>query len=160
MGCSSSENMGSELAKPASDQIEESISLNINEAVYFDFEKTDDQWDGELTIYTLNKEGEKIVQAEYVSNQDSTWTEFDELVDFLNMYSIGPQNELRNWVPDSSQLPQRVYNFEVFEGDTTRSFSYQDPFQGIQNYWEYQTIITFSTYIQSELSWVEVANQP
>jgi hypothetical protein len=151
IGCSSSEKMGQQ-----DSLAEERISLNINEAVYFEFEKTDDQWLGRLTIHTLNEEGEKVVQSEYISNQDSTWTEFKELVDFLNMYSIGPQNELEDWVPNSSQLPQRVYSFEVFDGDTTRSFSYQDPLNDIRDYWEVQSILTFSSYIQSELSWVEV----
>lgn len=131
------------------------ISININEAVYFDFIKQDDSWHGNLTTYTLNEEGEKAVKYRLVSATDSSWNDFNDFVNFLKIYDIPPQNEIDGWVPNSAQLPQRVYNFEVFDGDTTRSFSYQDPIEDIRNYWQAQNILTFTTFIQNDLKWVE-----
>ncbi len=136
-------------------QPEERISLSINEVVYFEFFKYDTLWTGNLTVYTMNSEGEKVVQSEYVSAQDSSWNDFNNLVHFLDIYEIAPQNEIEDWVPDSSQLPKRVYNFEVFDGDTTRSFSYQDPINGIRDFWQAQSLLTFATFIQNDLKWVE-----
>ena len=154
--CSSSDAVVSQKQQQPATQEEakpdEQISLNINEAVYFDFFKYDSVWTGELTIYTLNAEGEKVVQSEYVSAQDSSWNDFDLFVDFLKLYEIPPQNEIQGWVPDSGQLPRRVYSFEVFDGDTTRSFSYQDPEKDIQNYWQAQNLLTFTTFIQNDLT--------
>ncbi len=156
-GCSSSENAAYETQNMAQEnaQPDERISLNINEAVYFDFFKYDSTWTGELTVYTLNAEGEKVVQSEYVSANDSSWADFDLFVDFLNLYQIQPQNEIEGWVPDSGQLPRRVYSFEVFDGDTTRSYSYQDPEKDIRDYWQVQNLLTFVTFIQNDLRWVQ-----
>lgn len=135
--------------------IQESISLNINEVVYFDFVKIDTTWAGELTTYTLNEAGKKVVNNEYVSARDSSWNDFDAFVQFLNIYEIGPQNQIDGWVPNSAELPRRVYNFEVFDGDTTRSFSYQDPINDIRDYWQAQNLLTFVTFIQNDLHWIE-----
>jgi hypothetical protein len=150
LGCSSSENIAQQ--DPI---INERISLNINEAVYFDFVKTDTVWTGELTTYTLNESGEKVVNNEYVSARDSSWNDFDAFVQFLNIYEIEPQNEVEGWVPNSAELPRRVYNFEVFNGDTTRSFSYQDPINDLQDFWQAQNLLTFVTFIRNDLRWVE-----
>lgn len=157
LGCSSSEKTVSETENMVQEetQPDERISLNINEAVYFDFFKYDTTWTGELTVYTLNAEGEKVVQSEYVSAQDSSWNDFDLFVDFLKLYQIQPQNEIDGWVPDSGQLPRRVYSFEVFDGDTTRSYSYQDPENDLRDYWEAQNLLTFVTFVQNDLRWVE-----
>lgn len=131
------------------------ISLNINEAVYFEFIKQGDVWHGNLTTYTLNEEGDKVVKYRLVSAADSSWNDFDAFVSFLKIFDLPPQNEIDGWVPNSAQLPQRVYNFEVFDGDTTRSFSYQDPIADIQNYWQAQNVLTFTTFIQNDLQWVK-----
>jgi hypothetical protein len=134
------------------------ISLNINEAVYFEFEKIDTTWGGTLITHTLNEEGEKIVDKEFVAAQDSSWDYFSDFVHFLKIMELPPQNEIDGWVPDSSKLPRRLYSFEVFNGDTTRSFSYQDPINGIRDYWQAQNVSTFVTYIQNDLRWVEREN--
>lgn len=158
IGCSSTEPAVSETAEVVQDeaQPDERISLNINEAVYFDFFKYDSVWTGELTVYTMNAEGEKVVQSEYVSAQDSSWNDFDLFVDFLKLYQIPPQNEIEGWVPDSGQLPRRVYSFEVFDGETTRSYSYQDPEKDLRDYWQPQNLLTFVTFVQNDLRWVEM----
>ncbi|HBX64612.1 MAG TPA: hypothetical protein DEG32_00055, partial [Balneolaceae bacterium] len=157
--CSSSENAVSDTEQEPTLQEEaqpdERISLNINEAVYFDFFKYDTTWTGDLLVYTLNDEGEKVVQSEYTSAQDSSWNDFELFVDFLKIYDLPPQNEIEGWVPDSGQLPRRVYSFEVFDGDTTRSFSYQDPDKDIRDYWQVQNLLTFVTFIQNDLRWIE-----
>lgn len=137
---------------------DEWISFTINEAVYFKFEKYETEWSGELTVYTLNADGQKVVQSEYISAQDSSWNEFDLFVDFLNIYEIPPQYEIDGWVPDSGQLPRRVYSFEVYDGDTTHSFSYQDPEKGIRDFWQAQNLLTFITFVQNDLRWVEKKN--
>jgi hypothetical protein len=131
------------------------ISLNINEAVYFKFIKQGDAWHGNLTTYTLNEEGDKEVKYRLVSAPDSSWNDFGAFVSFLKIFDLPPQNEIDGWVPNSAQLPKRVYNFEVFDGDTTRRFSYQDPMADIQNYWQAQNVLTFTTFIQNDLQWVK-----
>lgn len=137
---------------------EERISLNINEAVYFDFIKVNENWSGELVTYTLNSENEKVVNRTFVSAQDSSWNDFEAFVDFLKIMDLPPQNEIEGWVPDSSQLPRRVYSFEVFDGDTTRSFSYQDPVDELRDYWQSQNVLTFVTFVQNDLRWIEKKN--
>lgn len=151
--CSSTESTGTEFS--SENQPDKRIFLNINEAVYFEFFKFDTTWTGNLTVYTLNADGEKVVQSEYVSAQDSSWNDFDLFVDFLDIYSIPRQHEIEDWVPDSGQLPQRVYSFEVFDGDTTRSFSYQDPENDLRDFWQAQNLLTFVTFVQTDLGWVE-----
>lgn len=164
LGCSSSENVVSESTDTreteTADETEVSkrISLNINEAVYFEFEKVDSTWGGELVTHTLNEEGKKVVDREFMAAQDSSWDDFGEFIEFLKIMELPPQNEIEGWVPDSSELPRRVYSFEVFNGDTTRSFSYQDPINGIRDYWQSQNVLTFVTFIQNDLQWVDKKN--
>lgn len=137
---------------------EERIILSINEAVEFSFYKKEGNWNGELICYTLNADDEKTVQRRYLSAQDSTWRDFDQLVDFLDLYEINPQNEIEGWIPDSSELPKRVYSFEVYDGSSKRSFSYQDPENELRDYWQSQNILMFVTFVQDELSWVEASS--
>lgn len=80
------------------------------------------------------------------------------MVDFLKIINLPPQNEIDGWVPDSSVLPRRVYSFEVFDGDTTRTFSYQDPINELRKYWQSQNVLIFVTFIQNDLRWVENGN--
>lgn len=150
-GCSSSNEMISDDPVPT---FKERISLNINEAVYFDFIKVNNNWSGDLVTYTLNDSGKLIKDREFVSAQDSSWNDFDMFVDFLKIMNLPPQHEIEGWVPDSSELPRRVYNFEVFDGDTTRSFSYQDPMNDIRDYWQSQNVLTFVTFVQNDLKWI------
>lgn len=158
VGCSSAEPVISESESSqakSSDEVTKRISLNINEAVYFEFEKADTAWGGSLITHTLNQEGEKVVDRRFVSAQDSSWNDFEAFVDFLKIMDLPPQQDIEGWVPDSSELPRRVYSFEVFDGDTTRSFSYQDPIDDIRNYWQAQNVLTFVTFIQNDLRWIE-----
>ena len=140
-----------------SGEAEERIILSINEAVEFSFYKKEGNWDGKLTFYTLNADDKKIVQRKYLSAQDSTWQDFDPLVDFLDLYEINPQNEIEGWIPDSSELPKRVYSFEIFDGNSKRNFSYQNPENELRDYWQSQNILMFITFVQDELNWVEAS---
>lgn len=157
LGCSSTEQLTANSSIPFQNNApdtSQSIALNINEVVYFEFNKVDTVWSGNLTTFSLNDEGEKIIDREFVSVNDSTWNDFDNFVNSLKILNLPPQNKIEGWVPDSSKLPRRVYNFETFDGDTTRFFSYQDPINGIRDYWQLQNVLIFVTYIQNELHWV------
>lgn len=134
---------------------EEWIHITINEAVEFNFQKINARWVGELKVYSLTEEGQKIIQQEYISAGDSTWNDFSSFVDFLHIYEIGPQNQIDGWAANSAQLPKRVYTFEVFDGKDTSAYSYQDPELELRDYWQSQFIVTFVTYIQDELNWVQ-----
>ncbi|MEX0719841.1 MAG: hypothetical protein WD059_04175 [Balneolaceae bacterium] len=133
---------------------DERIAMTINESVHFEFEKYDTTWTGNLTVYTLNKHEEKVVQSTHISANDSTWQDFDLFVDFLNLYEIPPQNQIAGWYPDSSILPKQVYNFEVFDGDTAKSYSYQDPIKDVREYWQSQNVLVFITFVQNDLGWM------
>lgn len=155
-GCSSSGSVVEQALQTRTEtKVEESISINVNEVIYFDFEKNNSQWDGELKTYTLNENGDKVINRFLVSANDGSWSDFDEFVKFLNIYQIPPQHEVSGWVPDSGQLPRRVYTFEVYDGDTARTFSYQDPENGIKEFWQAQSLLTFMTFIENELNWIE-----
>lgn len=132
------------------------IHLNINEILYFQFNKMDSTWTGAFQLYTLNEQNEKVVQARYSSASDSSWNDFGLFVESLEIFKIPPQYELEGWVPDSGTMPRRVYSFEVFDGDSTRSFSYQDPERRLRRYWQAQSILTFITFIQNDLRWLSV----
>lgn len=132
---------------------DEKIMISINEAVQFEFEKYDSTWTGDLTLYTLNGDNERVVKAAYTSAQDSSWNDFDLFVETLDIYTIPPQHEIEDWVPNSGELPRLVYNFEVFNGDTTRSYSYQDPENGIRDFWQAQNVLIFTTFVQNDLRW-------
>ncbi|MEX2478158.1 MAG: hypothetical protein WD357_06950 [Gracilimonas sp.] len=154
--CSSSDPMINK--QKVDDAPDERISLNINQTVYFEFIKTDTVWAGELMTYALGESGEKVVNKVLISAQDSSWNDFNEFVNFLRIMELPPQNEIEGWVPDSGNLPKRVYNFEVFDGDTTRSFSYQDPINDIRDFWQSQNLLTFITFVENDLRWVEVTD--
>lgn len=127
--------------------------MSINDAATFEFEKHDNAWQGQLTIYTLDSLDNRVVKSRYQAAEDSTLNDFGLLVDHLHLYSIPPQHELEDWVPDSAELPKRVYRFEVFDGDTTRTYAYQDPQAHLKDYWQAQHILIFSAFVQDELQW-------
>ncbi len=138
---------------------DEAIEVNINDIIHYEFQKYDSAWTGNLTTFALNEEGKKVVQAEMSAAEDSTWNDFDDFVDFLDIYNIPPQHEIDGWAPNSSELPQRVYSFKVFDGDTTRTFSYQDPENDVRDFWQAQNVALFATFILQELRWVQTMSQ-
>lgn len=134
---------------------EESITLSINETTQYKFTKWSGRWQGEMWLYAFGKDDEKTVTQHYFSTTDSSWADFDEIVRFLELYAISPQNELPGWHPDSGRLPREVYAFEVFDGRKHQSYSYQDPINDLRNYWQAQNILTFVAFVQTELTWVK-----
>ncbi len=134
---------------------EESITLSINEATQFNFTKWDGRWQGEMWLYTFGNDDEKTIARHFISSTDSSWNDFDDMVGFLEIYNISPQNELPEWHPQSGSLPRQVFAFEVFDGSKNHAYSYQDPINDLRNYWQAQNILIFVTYVQTELTWVE-----
>ncbi|MEX0608418.1 MAG: hypothetical protein WD016_03710 [Balneolaceae bacterium] len=143
-----------EIANHQNSDPEERISLEINEALQFEFQKIDSAWIGNLTVFIMNENNEKVVQSKFTSANDSSWQDFDLFVNFLKLYDIPPQNEIDGWVPDSENLPRRVYSFQVFDGESTKTFSYQDPINDLRDYWQSQNILTFVTFIENDLHWL------
>lgn len=131
------------------------ITIVINQSESYSFSKRSDEWSGKFLIFGLNEDNERVLKKTLFPIQDSSWDDFEDFLMFLNILELTPQNEIEGWVPDSSVLPRRVYNIEVFDGDTTRSFSYQDPINGIRDFWQAQSLLTFMTYIENDLRWVE-----
>lgn len=140
-------------------QPEESISVSINEAAQFEFERYDSTWTGTFTTFKLDENDEKLEHSKFIPAKDSSWNDFEEIKKYLKLYDIPPQKDIEGWVPDSGNLPKRVYNFEVFDGDTTKEFSYQDPENDLRKYWQSQNILVFIAFIENDLKWVEVTEE-
>ena len=167
IGCSSSkETMNSE-SEPeinntqvvTASAVEESpdrmIKVLINERVEYKFIKRDTSWTGIATQFDTNDTLTQKVTQVFNLDPINGWSDFEEMIQFLDIYTMQDQTEIENRKAGSLSPQSRSYTFTVFDGDTTRSYTYFNPEGEITNHWQSQKIATFGSYIATEMSVVQ-----
>lgn len=168
VGCSSSKNtakvqpesdvQNEQVANESSSEIspDKEINVVINERVKYTFTKRDTSWTGTATQFDTNDPAtQKVVQI-YELQPLNGWSDFEDMVEYLNIYTMPDQMTIEDRKAGGITSQSRSYKFTVFDGDTTRSYTYFNPEGESINHWQSQMIATFGSYIVSEMNMVEL----
>lgn len=134
---------------------EKELIVTINEMVEYNFSKTDGDWQGSVTQFDSNDpELQKVVRV-FSIQPVLGWEDFENMVEFLNIYEMPDQAEIVNRKPGPITPQSRAYRFTIIDGDESRSYSYFNPEEESQNHWQSQQIVTFGSYLVLEMKAVE-----
>jgi len=134
------------------------ITMTINGRVKYEFTKIDTNWTGvALQFDTNDPETRKIVRKLSLSPTFG-WSDFEDMIRFLKIYSMPDQQEIQNHEPGPLTEQSRSYKFTVFDGDSTREYFYYNPEGEASQYWQSQYIITFGSYVTTEMEVIEAKN--
>lgn len=162
IGCSSTE--PKVLAEPDEEALEESmtdiepdkkITVLINDRVEYSFIKIDTSWTGTATQYDSNDPmTQKVVQV-FTLDPVLSWSDFEDIVRYLKIYTLPDQMEIVDRKSVGITPQSRSYKVTVFDGESTRSYSYFNPEAESTNHWQSQKIATFGSYIATEMKVVQ-----
>ncbi|MBO6622914.1 MAG: hypothetical protein JJ892_12550 [Balneola sp.] len=131
------------------------IEVLINDRVKYEFIRLDTTWSGMAFQYDTNDLQTQKVVREIPLVPEYGWSDFESMVDFLNIYTMPDQTEILDRKPGPLTPQSRAYKFIVFDGDTTRSYFYFNPEGEVSQYWQSQNVVTFGTYILNEMKVLE-----
>lgn len=127
------------------------VSMTINGRVKYEFTKIDSNWTGVALQFDTNDPKTRKIVREIPLTPTYGWSDFEDMVQFLKIYTISDQKEIENHKPGPITSQSRSYRFTVFDGDTTRSYFYYNPEGGASEYWQSQNVITFGSYVATEM---------
>ncbi|MEQ8579697.1 MAG: hypothetical protein RIC57_12620 [Balneola sp.] len=131
------------------------IVLVVNGIVKYNFVKTDTNWAGKVTQFSsADPEKQEVVKVLEIE-PTLGWDDFEEFVNYLRVYNIPDQSEIKNRNSGSISNISRAYQFFTFDGENSRSFSYYNPEGELNEHWQSRNVVTFGTYLISEMKVVE-----
>ena len=151
----SEENVSEAAMDPDTSQ---SIEMEINARVKYEFTKVDTSWTGFAVQYDSNDPETRKVVRTIPLVPTYGWSDFEDMAKVLHIYSIPDQKELKNHEPAPLNNQSRSYGFTVFDGDSTRSFYYYNPEGEASQYWQSQNVLIFGAYITTEMKGVDLEN--
>ncbi len=127
------------------------IVLVVNGIVKYNFVKTDTIWTGKVTQF--NSADPEIQEVVKILEIEPTlgWDDFEQFINYLRVYDIPDQSEIKNRNPGSISSISRAYQFFTFDGENSRSFSYYNPEGELNEHWQSRNVVTFGTYLISEM---------
>lgn len=127
------------------------INVVINDRVKYTFTKRDTTWEGTATQFDTNDPNtQKVVQV-FDLDPVYGWSDFEDMLEFLNIYTMPDQSEIKNHKVGDITSQSRVYAITVFNGENTRSYMYFNPEGETADHWQSQKIATFGTYLATEM---------
>ncbi len=135
------------------------ISVNITSSNptggYFQFDSTDTGWSGfARTFRNLND------TLEVLSNQPvmprNGWEEFNDMVNFLQIFTLPKQTEIRNCYENPIGRRNNPLNVQIEVeaervGGFKNTYIYANPAVETREYWQSANLITFLSYITTEV---------
>ncbi|MEP1151485.1 MAG: hypothetical protein ABJH08_07120 [Balneola sp.] len=135
------------------------IDVTINGMVKYSFVEIDDEWQGQVTQFDSNDpQAKKVVRIMEVQ-PELGWEDFEDMAAFLNVYTMPDQSEIENRKAGPITDESRSYEFKVFDGNNTRSYSYFNPEGESGEHWQSQHITIFGSYIATEMKIVGEVNE-
>lgn len=128
-----------------------SIAVTINERVKYELTKIDTTWTGVALQYDTNDPLTRKIVREIPLVPAYGWSDFEDVVRFLMIFSIPDQKEIENHTPAPISNQSRSYKITVFDGENSRTYNYFNPEGELNEYWESQNIVTFGAYLTSEM---------
>lgn len=132
-----------------------SIAVTINERVKYELTKIDTTWTGVALQYDTNDPLTRKIVREIPLVPAYGWSDFEDVVRFLMIFSIPDQKEIENHTPAPISNQSRSYKITVFDGENSRTYNYFNPEGELNEYWESQNIVTFGAYLTSEMKVVQ-----
>ncbi|MEQ9090342.1 MAG: hypothetical protein RIE52_04590 [Balneola sp.] len=132
-----------------------SIAVTINDRVKYELTKIDTAWTGVALQYDTNDPLTRKVVREIPLVPAYGWSDFEDVVRFLMIYTIPDQKEIENHKPAPVSNQSRTYRITVFDGENSRTYYYFNPEGELNEYWESQNVVTFGTYLTSEMKVLE-----
>ncbi|MEP0004454.1 MAG: hypothetical protein ABJ387_01625 [Balneola sp.] len=128
-----------------------SIAVTINERVKYELTKIDTSWTGVVLQYDTNDPQTRKIVREIPLVPAYGWSDFENVVQFLMIYTIPDQKEIENHTPAPISNQSRSYKIAVFDGENSRTYHYFNPEGELNEYWESRNVVTFGTYLTSEM---------
>lgn len=135
------------------------IVVTINGMVKYSFVKIDNKWQGQVTQFDSNNPQTKKVVRVMKVQPELGWEDFEDMAAFLNVYTMPDQSEIENRKAGPITDESRSYEFTVFDGNNTRSYSYFNPEGESGEHWQSQHITIFGSYIATEMKIVGEVNE-
>lgn len=168
VGCASTETVQPSESEPIANEkevvvesanaeknIAKQIIVVINGRVKYTFTKQDTSWTGTATQFdTNNPETREIVRV-FSLNPTYGWSDFEDMVQFLKVYTMPDQADIENRKVGSITTESRSYQFTVYDGEATRNYTYFNPEGEATDHWQSQYIVTFGSYLATEMNTVE-----
>jgi hypothetical protein len=131
------------------------ISMTINGRVNYEFTKIDTNWTGVAIQFDSSDPQTRKTVREIPLSPTYGWSDFEDMVQFLKIYSMPDQQEIKDRKPGPLTDQSRSYKFTVFDGESTRSYFYYNPEGEASQYWQSQYIITFGSYVTTEMKTIQ-----
>lgn len=171
-GCASSESVKSSESEPSANEkavvvesakeeksIDKQIIVVINDRVKYTFTKQDTSWKGTATQFdSYDPETRKIVRVLSL-NPTYGWSDFEDMVQYLKIYTLPDQTEIIKRKAGPLTQESRSYQFTVYDGETTQNYTYYNPEGEATNHWQSNFVVTFGSYIASEMNVVETLSE-
>lgn len=130
---------------------EEEIVLVVNGIVKYNFVKTDGTWEGTITQFdSADPDRQEVVRVLEVE-PTMGWDDFEQFLDSIKLYNIPDQSDIENRISSGISNISRAYQFYIFDGENSRSFSYYNPEGELHEHWQSRNVVTFGTYLISEM---------
>lgn len=131
------------------------LNMTINGRVKYEFTKTDSSWTGVALQYDTNDPQTRKVVRQIPLSPAYGWSDFEDMVQFLKIYTLPDQSEIDGHQVAAVNAQSRSYRFTVYDGEKSRSYFYFNPEGEASQYWQSQNVITFGSYIITEMQVLE-----
>lgn len=163
LGCSNTEStIKSHTSEVQSqEQVQNTEAVNkeyvifINGIVKYQFTKSNDEWTALLTQFDSGDPNNRKVVKTYTIVPKLGWDDFEDMVNYLKIESLPNQTDIKSRKASNVSNISRAYEFTIYNGNTTRHYAYYNPEGELGQNWESQNVVTFGTYLVSELSIIQ-----
>ena len=122
---------------------------------YFQFDSTDTGWSGfARTFRNLNDTLEILSNQPIIPREG--WDEFNDMVNFLQIFTLPAQTEINGYEENPIGRRNNPLNVEIEvtaerANGFTNSYIYENPAVETREYWQSANLITFLSYITTEV---------
>lgn len=131
------------------------IIIFINGIVRYRFTEMEDQWLGKLTQFDSGDANTRKIVKTYSIQPKLGWSDFEDMVEYLKIETLPNQTDIKSRKASLVSQISRAYEFTINDGDSERSYAYYNPEGELAQNWESQNVVTFGTYLVSEMQIIQ-----
>ncbi|MEO1021045.1 MAG: hypothetical protein AAFW89_00760 [Bacteroidota bacterium] len=123
------------------------VTVQLNQRFQYQFEQDENGWSASRSIlYRDTLANLNPVRTVDLIPTGTEWEEFDFMISHLSIFDLPDQADIENR-KRPIQPGGNFIRFQVYDGNTTRTFSYENPVSELADYWQVKNVFTFITYV-------------